>query len=79
MKIKLPIRSKKYNLNRSYGKDRNIMLLLVISIVASTIIFLLAILSFAGVTIVDPAVISGMDFATFGILSIIGPIGFYSH
>ena len=79
MKIKLPIRSKKYNLNRSYGKDRNIMLLLVISIVASTIIFLLAILSFAGVTIVDPAVISGMDFATFGILSVIGPIGFYSH
>jgi flagellar protein FlaJ len=79
MKIKLPIKSKKYNLNHSYGKDRNIMLLLVVTIVASTIIFLLAILSFAGVPIVDPALISGMDFATFGILSVIGPIGFYSH
>ncbi|MCK4364943.1 MAG: type II secretion system F family protein [Thermoplasmatales archaeon] len=79
MKIKLPIKSKKYNLNRFYGKDKNIMILLVISITVSAIIFLLAVLSFLDMNLADPAVISGMDFATFGILSVIGPIGFYSH
>lgn len=79
MKIKLPIKPKKYNLNRFYGKDKNIMILLVISITVSAIIFLLAVLSFLDMNLADPAVISGMDFATFGILSVIGPIGFYSH
>lgn len=78
-KLKLPIKFKKYNLDRYYGRDRNIMMLLIFSIIVSVILFLLAVLSFIGVNIADPTVVSGMDFATFGLLSVIGPIGFYNH
>jgi flagellar protein FlaJ len=77
--MKIPFRLKKYNVKRFYGKDRNIKILLGISLTISIILFLLGILSFLGINIFDSELISGMDFITFGLLSSIGPIGFYNH
>lgn len=77
--MKIPFRLKKYNVKRFYGKDRNIKILLVISLTISIILFLLGILSFLGINIFDSELISGMDFIVFGLLSSIGPIGFYNH
>jgi len=77
--MKNPIRIKKYSAERFYGKDRNVLILLGLSITCSILLFLLAALSFLGINITDPDMISGMDFIVFGLLSAIGPIGFYNH
>ena len=77
--MKLPIRFKKLNVKRFYGKDRNILILLVISLIVSIVLFLFGILSFLGINVFSSEVISGMDFIVFGLLSSIGPIGFYNH
>jgi flagellar protein FlaJ len=77
--MKLPIKIKKYNKNRFYGKDVNIQILLGISLSFSTILFLFGFFGFIGIHIVGGGLISGMDFIVFGLLSAIGPIGFYNH
>lgn len=77
--MKFPIKFKKYNFKRFYGKDRNILILLVISITFSIILFILGILSLVGINVFGSDLISGMDFIVFGLLSAIGPIGFYNH
>ena len=77
--MKIPIRIKKYDLNYFYGKDRNILILLGISCSFSILLFLLGFLSFIGVNIFYSEMIGGMDFIVFGLLSAIGPIGFYNH
>ena len=77
--MKLSIKPKKYNVNRFYGKDRNILILLVISSAVSIILFLLGILSFMRIYVINSNIISGMEFIVFGLLSTIGPIGFYNH
>ena len=46
--MKNPIRIKKYNRSRFYGKDRNIQILLVISLTISVLLILFGILSFLG-------------------------------
>ena len=76
--MKLPFRSKRYNLKRFYGKDRNIKFLLGISTAFTVVLFLFAFLSFVGKNIIDEKMVSGVDFIAFAILSIIGPIGFYT-
>ena len=77
--IKLPIKTKKYDVNRYYGKDKNIMILLGISAAFSIILFFLGFLSLIGVSVIDSEIISGLEFIVFGLLSIIGPLGFYNH
>jgi len=77
--MKIPFRLKKFNVKRFYGKDRNILILLVISLTVSIVLFLLGILSFLGINIFGSELISGMDFIVFGLLASIGPIGFYNH
>lgn len=77
--MKIPIRLKKYNVKRFYGKDRNILILLGISLAVSIVLFLLGISSFLGINVFSTEAISGMDFIVFGLLSAIGPIGFYNH
>jgi len=79
MNISMHLKIKKYNLNRYYGKDINILILLGISITFSIILFILCFLSFIGVNFFDPNLISGVDYLVFGLLSAIGPIGFYNH
>jgi flagellar protein FlaJ len=77
--MKIPLRLKKFNVKRFYGKDRNILILLAISLTFSIVLFLLGILSFLRVNIISSDIVSGMDFVVFGLLSSIGPIGFYNH
>ncbi|KYK24252.1 hypothetical protein AYK24_06350 [Thermoplasmatales archaeon SG8-52-4] len=77
--MKFPIKIKKYNLNRFYGKDKNILIVLGISISFSIILFIFGFFGFLGIHIIGGGFISGMDFIVFGLLSSIGPIGFYNH
>jgi flagellar protein FlaJ len=77
--MKMPIRIKKYNVDHFYGKDRNILILLGISCSFSILLFLLGFFSFLGLNLFDSEIIGGMDYIVFGLLSAIGPIGFYNH
>jgi flagellar protein FlaJ len=77
--MKFPIHAKKYSSDRYYGKDRNILILVAISLTISIILFFLGILIFAGVAEVSGNVLTGMDFIVFGLITSIGPIGFYNH
>jgi flagellar protein FlaJ len=74
-----PLRRKRYSYKRFYGKDVIITLLLVLSSVFTIFLFLLGILILLGVIQVPRDFISGVDFLVLGILSAIGPIGFYNH
>lgn len=77
--MKFPIKIKKFNANRIYGKDKNILILLAISITVSIILFLIGILGLFGVILSNDGILTGVDFLVFGLLSSIGPIGFYNH
>lgn len=77
--MKMPLRIKKYDFNVFYGKDKNIIILLGISITFSMILFFLGFLSLIGINFVDSEMITGMDYIVFSLLSAIGPIGFYNH
>jgi len=77
--MKMPIRIKKYNFNQYYGKDKNILILLAISMSISIILFLIGFLELIGINIIESDIIFGLDFIVFGLLSAIGPIGFYNH
>jgi len=77
--MKFPIKTKKYNAKRKYGKDRNILILIAISLVCSLLLFLIGLLILFDIAMVIGNVLTGMDFVVFGILTAIGPIGFYNH
>ena len=77
--MKFPIKFKKYSVKKAYGRDKNLYILLGISIAIAVILYLLAVMSFLGTGIFGSEAIGGMDYFTFGILATIGPIGFYSH
>jgi len=77
--IKLPQLFKRYSADRYYGKDINIIILLGISMTISMILFLLGFMAFLGNNILNIKSIGGMDYIVFGLLSAIGPIGFYNH
>ena len=77
--MKTLIRRKKYNVKQIYGKDKTLLFVLAISICFSVSLFLLGFLTLIGVTGFSNDFISGFDFVVFGVLSVIGPIGFYNH
>ena len=70
---------RKYNINYIYERDKTILFVLVISSCFSICLFLLGFLTLIGVTGFPEDFISGFDFIVFGVLSAIGPIGFYNH
>jgi len=70
---------KKYSIKQAYGGDRFIMLILAVSMSCSILLFLLGILAFLGTKIFPEEIIAGEDLLIFGLLSCIGPIGFYNH
>jgi flagellar protein FlaJ len=70
---------KKYSIKTVYGKDRLILFILAVSMSFSILLFLLGILTLAGVTGFPENIIEGTDFLIFGLLSSVGPIGFYNH
>ncbi len=77
--MKFPIKIKKFNANRIYGKDKNILILLAISITVSILFFLIGFLGLLGFILSNDGIITGVDFLVIGVLSSIGPIGFYNH
>lgn len=77
--MKLPIPNKEYNRNRYYGKDKKIFMLLAVSLSLSTILFLLGFLIYLGAIAISGNLLTGVDFITFGLITAIGPIGFYNH
>lgn len=77
--MKNPIRLKKYNYKNIYGKDRVIYVVLGISMGFSFLLFFLGFLAFTGTHVFPDNILSGMDLFVFGLLSSIGPIGFYNH
>jgi flagellar protein FlaJ len=77
--MKNPIRIKKYNVIHSYGKDRNIQIVLGISLTISALLFIIGFLGLIGAIELFGDTITGIDFIVFGLLCSIGPIGFYNH
>ena len=79
MKIPIPFKSKKYSLEHTYGKDKTILIITIASSCSSIFLFLLGFLTLTGVIGLTEDAMTGFDFIIFGILLVIGPIGFYSH
>jgi len=77
--MKNPTKNKKYKFDKFYGKDKTIKFLLAISLICSSFLFLTGILILIGVAEVAGNLLTGMDFMVFGLLTSIGPIGFYNH
>ena len=73
------IRLKKYNAKSIYGKDRLRYIVLGVSLGFSFCLFLLGFLAFTGSNVFPENMVSGVDLFVFGLLSAIGPIGFYNH
>jgi flagellar protein FlaJ len=76
MKLAFP-KSKKYDVNKYYGKDKNIMILMIISGILSSILFFIGIFIMIGIIVFQGNFLSGLDFIVFGLLTVIGPVGFY--
>jgi len=77
--MKKPFKTKKYSFKNVYGKDRLMYIVLGVSSGFSISLFILGILAFIGNPVFPENIISGADFLVFGLLSCIGPIGFYNH
>jgi flagellar protein FlaJ len=77
--LKIPIRIKRFNAKKIYGKDKNILILLAISISVSILLFIIGFLGLMGVILSNDDLITGVDFLVMGVLSSIGPVGFYNH
>jgi len=73
------IKKKEYNYQDYYGKDRKLKILLIISIICSAFLFLIGILIIIGIAEFKGNMLTGLDFVVFGLLTTIGPIGFYNH
>ena len=77
--MKIPLKLKKYDLGRSYGKDKNIKILLTLSLSISVLFFIFGFFGLIGALRFFDGALTGIDFCVFGILCCIGPIGFYNH
>ena len=77
--MKNPIRLKKYSVKSLYGQDIVLYIVIGISSGFSIFMFILCFLSMIGTNVFPEDIISGLDLFVFGILSSIGPIGFYNH
>ena len=70
---------KNYSVDRIYGKDKNIEILVAASICSSTLFFVIGFFLFLNAFAFPGNILTGMDFIVFGILGCVGPIGFYDH
>lgn len=73
------IKTRKYNVKRVYGSNVPIQILAGVSAVITSLLFLFGFLSFIGALSTETLGITGVDLLVFGVLSSIGPIGFYNH
>jgi len=73
------LQQKKYNFDKYYGRYKNIKILLAISLACSSLLFFIGFFMLIGVFEVAGDLLTGIDFIVFGLLTSIGPIGFYNH
>lgn len=69
---------KGYNINKKYGKDKTLMVIIVVSVLLATIFFLFSLTALIGQPMVGDGFFKPIDFVVFGVLSFIGPLGFYN-
>ena len=77
--MKSRLTEKTYNIRYIYGGDRFIQLIIAISLSFSIFLILFGILSFLNIIHIPGDILRGEDFLVFGLLSLIGPVGFYSY
>ncbi len=77
--MKNPFSKGKFNAKKIYGKDSTILFLILISTIFTIILFLLGLITLLGITLIPEYILSWVDFFVLGILSCLGPIGFYNH
>jgi len=77
--MKNPFSKGNFNAKKIYGKDSTIIFLILISTIFTIILFLLGLLTLLGITLLPEYILSWVDFFVLGILSCLGPIGFYNH
>ncbi len=69
---------KEYNINRRYGKDKLIDILLGVSILVAAFCFVFGFFALIGSPIINLDFIQPIDYLVFGVLGCIGPLGFYN-
>jgi pilus assembly protein TadC len=69
---------KEYNINRKYGKDKLIDVILAISILLTAFFSIFGFFAFIGHPIINVGFIQPIDYLVFAIMCCIGPIGFYN-
>jgi archaeal flagellar protein FlaJ len=69
---------KEYNINRKYGKDKLIDVILAISILLTAFFSIFGFFAFIGHPIINIGFIQPIDYLVFAVMSCIGPIGFYN-
>ncbi|MEF8847625.1 MAG: type II secretion system F family protein [Candidatus Thermoplasmatota archaeon] len=77
--MKQLFRKKRYNYNKIYGQDKTSYLILGASISFSLLLFLLGFFSLLELITIAGGAITSIDFLVFGLLSCIGPVGFYNY
>jgi flagellar protein FlaJ len=77
--MKNPFNRKKFDVKKAYGKDTTVLLLLILSSSFSAILYISGILIFLNFIEFPENILSWVDFIVLGILSTLGPIGFYNH
>ena len=68
-----------YNFQHVYGSNLPMYVLLAVSSLVTIILFLLGLLGLLGIFSTESIGLTGFDYMVFGVLSAIGPIGFYNY
>jgi flagellar protein FlaJ len=77
--MKTLFRLKKYNIKKVYGSNIPLYIILSISISTTILLILFGFLSLISILNFEPIGLNGFDFLVIGVLSSIGPIGFYNY
>jgi flagellar protein FlaJ len=69
---------KEYNINKRYGKDKTIDIIVGISVLLTAFFFIFGFFSFIRHPIINVSFLQPIDYLVFGVLGCIGPLGFYN-
>lgn len=77
--MKFPLAPKKYNVKHVYGSKFIFIVIVSISAIVSILFFLIGIFSLLNVISINITGLNSFDFLVFGLLTAIGPIGYYNY
>lgn len=66
-------------MNKKYGKDQIYQIIVGVAIGLGCLFFVLAFFAFLGKSLIPVGFLRGIDYVVFGVLAVIGPLGFYNH